>query len=225
MIRRPPRSTLFPYTTLFRSRQPRGLVGHGLEDEAVDARALPPVWLVRFEYELHAGVERDEPVRAGTDGRLLEAVVADLLDVLLGYDPAGAGGEAAVVGHEVRPGLLEPKADPARIHDLDRRDLLSQELRRGATIPLEGELHVLGGDGIAVVELHAVAENELVDEAVLRHAPGFGEARRHGVARHRLHHRTLQRVEDHERCTDPPGPPGVQPRGGGRGVPRPRTPP
>src|SRR2546425_2424558 len=24
MIRRPPRSTLFPYTTLFRSRQPRG---------------------------------------------------------------------------------------------------------------------------------------------------------------------------------------------------------
>src|SRR3712207_7603248 len=26
MIRRPPRSTLFPYTTLFRSRQPPGLV-------------------------------------------------------------------------------------------------------------------------------------------------------------------------------------------------------
>src|SRR3712207_7587179 len=33
MIRRPPRSTLFPYTTLFRSRQaaPGGLVGHLLE--------------------------------------------------------------------------------------------------------------------------------------------------------------------------------------------------
>src|SRR5215204_7196951 len=27
MIRRPPRSTLFPYTTLFRSRQPRRLDG------------------------------------------------------------------------------------------------------------------------------------------------------------------------------------------------------
>src|SRR3989442_6580333 len=27
MIRRPPRSTLFPYTTLFRSRRPPGLVG------------------------------------------------------------------------------------------------------------------------------------------------------------------------------------------------------
>ena len=28
MIRRPPRSTLFPYTTLFRSQQPRSLVPH-----------------------------------------------------------------------------------------------------------------------------------------------------------------------------------------------------
>src|SRR2546426_5095216 len=29
MIRRPPRSTLFPYTTLFRSRQARRTPGHG----------------------------------------------------------------------------------------------------------------------------------------------------------------------------------------------------
>src|SRR2546428_7555150 len=28
MIRRPPRSTLFPYTTLFRSRRPRNVRGH-----------------------------------------------------------------------------------------------------------------------------------------------------------------------------------------------------
>src|SRR3712207_8083291 len=28
MIRRPPRSTLFPYTTLFRSPAPRALLGH-----------------------------------------------------------------------------------------------------------------------------------------------------------------------------------------------------
>src|SRR3712207_7951870 len=36
MIRRPPRSTLFPYTTLFRSaaaRRDRGGEGHGGEDE------------------------------------------------------------------------------------------------------------------------------------------------------------------------------------------------
>src|SRR5260370_24187915 len=50
MIRRPPRSTLFPYTTLFRSRQ------------------------------LDAGLERHDLVGAGSDGRFLEPVVADLLD-------------------------------------------------------------------------------------------------------------------------------------------------
>src|SRR5437588_7849861 len=32
MIRRPPRSTLFPYTTLFRSKRPRGIRARGAED-------------------------------------------------------------------------------------------------------------------------------------------------------------------------------------------------
>src|SRR2546422_7058378 len=44
MIRRPPRSTLFPYTTLFRSRREkrgqRGLVTDGLIDEAARAESL-----------------------------------------------------------------------------------------------------------------------------------------------------------------------------------------
>src|SRR2546422_2421534 len=35
MIRRPPRSTLFPYTTLFRSLDDR-VLGHGLDDLALD---------------------------------------------------------------------------------------------------------------------------------------------------------------------------------------------
>src|SRR3712207_9011131 len=48
MIRRPPRSTLFPYTTLFRSRDPSGMVeGHtvGAAPAPVvpdDAEALEP---------------------------------------------------------------------------------------------------------------------------------------------------------------------------------------
>src|SRR2546427_3367411 len=38
MIRRPPRSTLFPYTTLFRSRPSRrGALGRGCELAALDA--------------------------------------------------------------------------------------------------------------------------------------------------------------------------------------------
>src|SRR5690242_21878951 len=38
MIRRPPRSTLFPYTTLFRSCQLRNVVGQVVGEEAPDVR-------------------------------------------------------------------------------------------------------------------------------------------------------------------------------------------
>src|SRR3712207_8616945 len=42
MIRRPPRSTLFPYTTLFRSPRPVGLAGlRGVLALALDARPAP----------------------------------------------------------------------------------------------------------------------------------------------------------------------------------------
>ena len=44
---------------------------------------------------------------------------------------------------------------------------LLEELGRGAPVALEGELHVLGGEGVAVVEHDALAEHELVAEAVL----------------------------------------------------------
>src|SRR3712207_8831011 len=43
MIRRPPRSTLFPYTTLFRSaRRRRSSIGHGSHGKDVRLRALRP---------------------------------------------------------------------------------------------------------------------------------------------------------------------------------------
>src|SRR5688572_31690520 len=48
MIRRPPRSTLFPYTTLFRSK----LVGHDAADEAADRR-------VRREHCVYLMEQRD----------------------------------------------------------------------------------------------------------------------------------------------------------------------
>src|SRR3712207_7115127 len=40
MIRRPPRSTLFPYTTLFRSRRQRGPLHHAVEGAAPQWPAL-----------------------------------------------------------------------------------------------------------------------------------------------------------------------------------------
>jgi hypothetical protein len=151
-------------------------------------------------------------------GRPLEAVVADLLEVLPGHDPAGSGGEASVVGHEVGPGLLEPEADPARIDHLHRRDLILHELVRRAPVALERELHVVGGDRFAVVELDARAQDEFLDEAVLRQAPRFCQARRHGVARHGLYQRVVQRVEDHPRRADARSLGRVEPGGGKRDV-------
>src|SRR2546427_3456027 len=54
MIRRPPRSTLFPYTTLFRSHHPGHLPGrlHAARDDAAEHGALRPA--------RHAGAPRSE---------------------------------------------------------------------------------------------------------------------------------------------------------------------
>src|SRR2546422_10358359 len=74
MIRRPPRSTLFPYTTLFRSqpvvRVLAEALGHDLEELVLD---LPHV-LARRE----AGAVGDsKDVRVHRDGRMAEGGVED----------------------------------------------------------------------------------------------------------------------------------------------------
>src|SRR3989449_11119609 len=66
MIRRPPRSTLFPYTTLFRSVPVEPLAAHGLDHLAgpVDADpVLPPVAWIEHQRGRQRGV------RAGRDPR------------------------------------------------------------------------------------------------------------------------------------------------------------
>src|SRR3712207_8634588 len=64
MIRRPPRSTLFPYTTLFRSRDGRE---HDHPDGRLDG--LPRAWRTaqRRDGRVNAGAHggRDRPVLAG----------------------------------------------------------------------------------------------------------------------------------------------------------------
>src|SRR2546426_9231577 len=63
MIRRPPRSTLFPYTTLFRSRHPGLTLGRLARDRR--AQALPGIDLlngkIAAECERRPGVERLPP--------------------------------------------------------------------------------------------------------------------------------------------------------------------
>src|SRR3989442_6413642 len=93
MIRRPPRSTLFPYTTLFRSAPPRRRVGQrraGVAVEAVgQARAVARAVLHRHRVPLRhprAGAARRE-----RDAGLL------LLDLARGAD------DHARVLHRTRP--------------------------------------------------------------------------------------------------------------------------
>src|SRR2546422_2838007 len=61
MIRRPPRSTLFPYTTLFRSDDERPLVGH--ERELAQVHLLAALLPDRARFRLLVVVEDDEPER------------------------------------------------------------------------------------------------------------------------------------------------------------------
>src|SRR5256885_11823330 len=67
MIRRPPRSTLFPYTTLFRSRNTEGLLlealgelqhGHGLGPAQVDDLAAGLRPLERADVHVRGGHRR-----------------------------------------------------------------------------------------------------------------------------------------------------------------------
>ncbi len=188
------------------------------ETKSLDVGDLAPVPLERFHHQLDPGIEAHEFVRSGADRRLLEAVVTHLLDVSLGHDPAGAGGRRAVERHEVRPRLLQVEAHATRIHGLDLAHALLQDLRPRALVPLEGELHVRGRDRLAVVELRALAKDELVREPVLRLRERLREARGVEASGHGLHQRVVQGVEHHEGRGDPLGLTGVEPARGQRDV-------
>src|SRR2546426_6337404 len=95
MIRRPPRSTLFPYTTLFRSVGVRACVGHGQVAGAVEL-----VRAAKLVRELVAG-----PARAVAEG-------VATLDHEVGDDPVedGAGVQRLVLLlPEPRRPLLGPR--------------------------------------------------------------------------------------------------------------------
>src|SRR3712207_7881739 len=81
MIRRPPRSTLFPYTTLFRSvnprREPRA-GGHGATGRSVKGRTIRISGAKAVAYPERAGVHRRERVggRGDRAGKLANEIGA-----------------------------------------------------------------------------------------------------------------------------------------------------
>ena len=182
--------------------EPGRLVRNDLEHQALDARRLAPIALERLQHQFDAGIERHEFVGAGTDRRLLETVLADLLDIGLRHDPAGPGG-AAVEGQKVGPGLFELEADMVRVDRFHPGDPLLHHVVCGAAIAFEGKLDVLGGDRLAVMEFGALSQRKVPGQAVFAGRPLFGEGRRQWLPRHRLHHRVVQRIQDEERRDDP----------------------
>src|SRR3712207_8381730 len=77
MIRRPPRSTLFPYTTLFRSDQGR-LVEHRpvVEDDRGEARDVHP--MLAQQAPTLVGVHGVEPERDGIPSQRSEEHTSEL---------------------------------------------------------------------------------------------------------------------------------------------------
>ena len=198
-----------------------GLVGQAAEDQLLHRRHLPPVALEGLELQLHARLEAHHPVRARADRRLLEALVADLLDVLLRHDPPDRGRSGAVERDEVRPRLLQVELHAPRVEHPDLLHVLLQQRRVRAVVALEGELHVLRGHALPVVEARVGAQREVVDEAVGGDGPGFGEARGARARRHRLEQRVVDRVEGEERGDRALGLGGIEPPRGQREVHRP----
>src|SRR3712207_7130370 len=113
MIRRPPRSTLFPYTTLFRSA--------GVRDGVEDDEVAQPVEQVGGEAArvvpgLHDPVDRAEDTRRvvcgeGVDRLVEERVVGDAEQA-----------DGVLVGDAVGPGTGEQLVeDGQRVADRDRK--------------------------------------------------------------------------------------------------------
>src|SRR5438132_7393663 len=132
--------------------QTRGVVGDAAEYQALDGGHLTPEPLMCLEDEFDTRREGHESVGAGTDGRLLETFLPDPQHVAPRGDPGRARRRRPDERHEVGPGFLEADTHAIPVDDLDGGNLLLQELRRRPAIALEGELYVLRGHEVSVVE-------------------------------------------------------------------------
>src|SRR5207245_542804 len=145
-------------------------------------------------------------------------LVADFLDVLDGNDPRRAGRGGCVEDEKVRPRFLEMETHAIRVDDLDLPHLVFEHLGRRSAVTIERELHVVGGQEVAVVEVNTLPQHELIGQSVGRYGPALREARRHRLAWHRLHEGVMKAIEDPERRDDPRGVGRVEPRRGEREV-------
>src|SRR5262249_62394124 len=109
-----------------------------------------------LERQRHARAHADEAVGPEADRLALEPLLAALLDVFLRDAPRRTGRRRRIEREKVGPGRVEHEAHAMRIDNLYSLHPLVQHLGRCAAIAVEAELHVLGRERIAVVELEAL---------------------------------------------------------------------
>ena len=160
-----------------------GGIGDVAEDELRDVGGRAVVF---FEgVEGHAGdltVFGDhavEAVGAAADGLHIKGRIGDVGGVDAFEGMLGQDAEGQVV-HKGRERLGQAELDGLFVEggDLDFFPELAQVGGQGAVIgaqQVEGEDDIFTGDGLPVVEDGVLADGEVVDGAVLRDAPGFGE--------------------------------------------------
>src|SRR3989475_6171438 len=159
MIRRPPRSTLFPYTTLFRSRSRPGLLGvaasvrEGSELPGIELRALRPQLLADDVREREVDVVASEQdVVSDSEARQRQPAF-----VLADGDQREVAGAATDVDHQdhvARTDMLAPFVS-GRFHPrvkrglrlFEKREARQTGLRRGLDRQLAGDGVERGGDG------------------------------------------------------------------------------
>src|SRR2546429_9109819 len=110
MIRRPPRSTLFPYTTLFRSKNRLGIMAVGSpqyltairsdDERTADASATFPWAVLQPAHVAHAGDPHAEIARHRAVVVQPEFSVRVLSVVVIGRHRPGARGQDNVRAHQ-----------------------------------------------------------------------------------------------------------------------------
>src|SRR2546426_6547836 len=108
MIRRPPRSTLFPYTTLFRSPHLHAIDLRVRDAEPAAAVAQHRVGLLERAHLRHHLLEPLTPHVVRVEARVLLEEVR-----VLGEELVERRGEEAGRGGQPRPPPAEPPEDPA----------------------------------------------------------------------------------------------------------------
>src|SRR5262249_21334163 len=140
--------------------QARRLVGNDLEDEALHAGWFAPVLVEGLQDQLHPRRERDKLVGSCANWGLLEAIVADFFHVFARDDPTSRRG-ARIESEKVRPRLFEREADMAGARHFDGGDTVLEQVACSTTVTLERILHIIGRNGLAVVEACTLAQHEI----------------------------------------------------------------